>query len=425
MYFRFIAISAALVVVADASTLGDLSPHNAAADTVETRSDQDQLLVAFESGDEEGFQSLIQSGVDLDFQYPDGSTLLMKAIGVTPLSPYASYEERKQRRNEMAKLLILNGANPNLGANGSSPLLEALRGNKIELARLLIENRANPNFIDRFRETSPLIEVARSSSPEAVNIAELLIQHGANPNLEFTHYPLLEALYKKNIGLVNLLIERGANPNIRDLNLGNTPLIIVTRWKEGAESVEIANLLINRGADPNLADTSGHHTPLIDAIRSGHNIAMVELFINNNANVNQAAWETTPLICAIYSGVIDMIQLLIRHGANVDLPSRNGSVTPIIAAVLTGNVDTLNFVLNLGADPNQATQRGETPLKRAVLNGDVEMVKALADHPGVEVDDAYEFAKQTLTLVSAINRVRRAILEAIVKALEPRGPLLK
>lgn len=70
--------------------------------------------------------------------------------------------------------------------------------------------------------------------------------------------------------------------------------------------------------------------------------------------------------CADRSGptndAIAEIARLLKSGADVHMPNRNGKCAVHFAAQLRGDTEVLALLLDAKADINQATHRGHTPL---------------------------------------------------------------
>lgn len=102
--------------------------------------------------------------------------------------------------------------------------------------------------------------------------------------------------------------------------------------------------LLARGADADTEDISGledtspllNTRPLLFAIYHG-NLQMCQLLIENGANVNMVQWASreTPLMQAINHGYYRICQLLIAHNANVNAQDKDGW-TPLIWAAKKG-----------------------------------------------------------------------------------------
>ena len=102
----------------------------------------------------------------------------------------------------------------------------------------------------------PIIYASELKQPE---IVEILLNHGANPNIKRNkdnYNPLLAAAIEGCLSNMKLLLKYGANPNIQDEE-GLTPLMASVN--EGYPSQ--VQLLLDRGADPNISDLY-HATPM-------------------------------------------------------------------------------------------------------------------------------------------------------------------
>ena len=96
-----------------------------------------------------------------------------------------------------------------------------------------------------------------------IEIVRLLLDHGANPNIEENNWvggtPLHWAS-ERNADIVTLLIAHGADPNARvtrpgSHHLGGTPLHWCARQRD--DSAECAEVLLKAGTDPSAVDAAG------------------------------------------------------------------------------------------------------------------------------------------------------------------------
>jgi ankyrin repeat protein len=133
------------------------------------------------------------------------------------------------------------------------------------------------------------------------------------------------------------------------------------------------------GRDKELANTVDHRgeTPLMHAgVYS--DAAMVKLLLEHGANVNIASRDgATPLMRA--AGDFDKAQLLLARGATIDAKSNLGRTPLLIAAAFPGNVRTVQLLLARGANVNDQDQSGDTCLASACKRGDAEMSKVLLE----------------------------------------------
>jgi len=136
------------------------------------------------------------------------------------------------------------------------------------------------------------------------------------------------ATYNHDVVNAKILIDAGADVNIRD-DMKNNPFLYA-----GAEGyIDILKLTIEAGADPSVTNRYGG-TALIPASEHGYVDVIKELLTSTDVDVNHVnnlGW--TALLEAIILGNGDekqqqTVQLLIDHGANVNIPD-NKNVTPL------------------------------------------------------------------------------------------------
>lgn len=110
------------------------------------------------------------------------------------------------------------------------------------------------------------------------------------------------------------LISKGADVNEKDM-FGLTPLIQSTI----VNNITIAEVLLERGANVEQKDVTGQ-TPLQWAVNRRNN-AFTELYLAHKANPNHYSADGQPiLVNPILRGEHDMIQLLVKYGADLRFP---------------------------------------------------------------------------------------------------------
>jgi ankyrin repeat protein len=276
-----------------------------------------------------------------------------------------------RRHPEMMQLLISKGADVNarsidrnyqrhvtaegrpksLDAGGLTPLLYAARENCIACVEVLLQNGADIDLPD----------------PDGVS-------------------PLLVAIMNANWDLARQLIEAGADVNQWDI-FGEAPLFTAidlrSRIDGGRASIDLLNktdgltivkVLLERGADPNR-----------------------QLFFKP-ANVRglMNTRGATPLIRAANNGDLEVVTLLLEHGADATIATADRH-TPI-HAVLTGRaaekqaLELIGVLQKGGADVNvialinhREEIRGGTALHYAVRKRYKEVIRQLASF-GVDLN---------------------------------------
>ena len=176
--------------------------------------------------------------------------------GDTPI-----HRASENRHVVIARLLLKHGADVNaLGKGEWTPLHTASRLGHLEIGKLLLEYGADVNAKD-YEYCTPLYVATwqyvnaqasdgdtppnRTSEDEHVDIAQLLLDHGADPGARGKgQTPLHRALVSGKLGVAQLLLERGVDVDTED-DEGNTAYRIAL--KQGHD--EISQLLAGHGIE--------------------------------------------------------------------------------------------------------------------------------------------------------------------------------
>jgi ankyrin repeat protein len=203
---------------------------------------------------------------------------------------------------------------------------------------------------------------------------------------------LLFAARQGSLETVKVLVGAGADVNKAAVD-GSSPLLVAVQ----NGNYEIGRFLLDRGANPNQFNVKGW-SPLYLAV--------------NNRNA-----LTTAVPAPSTDGVLDFIKLLLDkganpnhqvqvraevHQANTSLWLKEAGATPLLRAALCGDLNVVRLLLSYGADPLIPAADGTTPLMAASGVGwaegftfeyssdqTFELVKLLLDL-GAPVNDANE-----------------------------------
>jgi hypothetical protein len=194
--------------------------------------------------------------------------------------------------------------------------------------------------------------------------------------------PLVEAVEQGDIAEVRRLLDRGEDIDVGRESDGLTPLITAIIMGR----TEIIDLLLDRGANPNAFDDR-QMGPVQLAILVGADVDLVRRLLDAGADPNTgtdsggAGAFFTPLSAAAASGDVELAQLLLDFGADIDGRSQIdlGGWTPLYVAALQSSTDMVEFLLAAGANPNGTFRQGEEfgPLYGAVVGGRADIVRAL------------------------------------------------
>jgi len=89
----------------------------------------------------------------------------------------------------------------------------------------------------------------------------------------------------------------------------------------------------------------------------------------------------TPLHYAAAKGQLDVIELLLKHGADVNARDKNG-YTPLHAAAYYDHADAAGLLIVRGADARVRNNEGKTPLDVARERGRAEVARAIEEYSG-------------------------------------------
>ncbi|KIH93625.1 hypothetical protein SPBR_04134 [Sporothrix brasiliensis 5110] len=233
----------------------------------------------------------------------------------------------QQKRDELVHELLAAGADPNAcDASGVSLLETAVKRNDRALVKTLLERRADPNTRDLYGQHL-VVNVLRDNTLSAADreaMAELLLQHGALGNtndvygvsaLEHAMAPFLEGTPTASVGetelrIPDLLLKQGANSNQRLDKVSGEPTLLT--YAIDHAQLALATMALRHGANANLVDKQGR-TPLTLAVQK-ENVDVVVLLLQHGAIVNQPV-QNLPLDVATAVGNDEIIQLLKAHGA--------------------------------------------------------------------------------------------------------------
>jgi ankyrin repeat protein len=193
---------------------------------------------------------------------------------------------------------------------------------------------------------------------------------------------LADIVIKKDYQAIEQLLSEGIDINTQQPSRGTTVLMIASSYFGYEDCVEY---LIGKGANVNTKNTDGKTALLWSASNSFEN---AKVLIAKGAKVNEAANDgMTPFIQAVFgftSGKvpIEMCELLRDHGANInaELTGRNASGwTALHYAVFNGDTELVEYLIKHGANINKATAEGSTPLFLAKMEDYGEIARILRD----------------------------------------------
>jgi ankyrin repeat protein len=158
---------------------------------------------------------------------------------------------------------------------------------------------------------------------------------------------LFRAINRHDKTQVETLLEKGVKVNIKD-SKGSTPLMKAVINKD----IKITSLLLNNGANPNIGDSK--RTPIEYASLVGP-AEIVELLIKFGADVNTINPESgkTPIFQTAVFNRYKTAEVLLKNGADLSISSRYFSISIIRWALYLKAFDVAKKVLDYGFDWNK------------------------------------------------------------------------
>lgn len=231
-----------------------------------------------------------------------------------------------------------------------------------------------------------------------------LLGHGTSPDAPDRHgfTALARAAQYDRLDLTRLLLDAGADPN-EPCKWGLTPLMIV-------KSVDVAEALLAAGAEVNAVtqfNRSGMEpakTALMKAAQSGR-LAIVELLLAHGADIEMRDTEgrsarVTALSHAALRGQEGAVAVLLARGADVNAYDGRGTTAlhaSLVSTVHGCKVEVVRALLAAGAEVNATTRfswpthTGGTALMEAALHGATDCARVLIEHGAdLEVSSAID-----------------------------------
>ena len=284
------------------------------------------LQLASKEGDTQKVIKLLESGVDVNVQGPNDFTALH----------FAAANENVTAVTE----LLENGANIDAMTN-------------INIVTALLENGAAEVDAKDTRHRTPLSLAANKGQ---LDVVKILLNHGANVNVQdsWNHSPLHESASNGHLEVLKELIKNGANLELKDKHVESTAL--ESAFLGG--HIECVQELLKSGAKiPKKQDINNQFEfePILHHVVSeGSKIPkeMIKILVEHGADIDERdESNNTALHRAIQNVVLEdnrIIKELLKHGANLEA-TNNDKMTPLMSAAYMKNLEVMKILVQHGA----------------------------------------------------------------------------
>ena len=146
----------------------------------------------------------------------------------------------------------------------------------------------------------------------------------------------------------------------------------------------------------------------------GNNVKDKLSDIKGSSNLNSSG-RLTPLHSAANNGNTEIVKLLLKEGAYVDVVDNIG-VTPLFWAVNNNNIETVKLLINEGANVNLVSKYDGTPLYVAVNKRNIKMIELLINEgANVNIPNHLNMSPLHLAVQQAIIYNYTDIVKLLIK----------
>ncbi len=383
---------------------------------------RDTLLhMAAESGHVDIIEFLLANGLEVDAPGAFGRTPLFVALGNNQLeaakllqnhgaNPSAMtrrgrtpiFAAVQNPRDDLMKLLLPHGVDINLkDKQGRAPLHYAAEYGSLATVQLLLREGAAGDVGPDKDGSTPLHLAAPRGDLQMV---KLLLMHGADPNARDAdgRTPMHYAAESGRWGAAQLMVQKGAEVDIADKD-GVTPVHLAALGGH----IRMLNYLIERHVDIHALTNNGD-TALewvinrLERMSTKKNLDMMERGLVNNLDrikVLLRAYIGREIVGAVNSGDCERVtRMLSLYPWVVD--GKRHYRTALTTAVYADNLDMVELLVAHGADPTIPDSRGDTPHETAKKRGYSEIADLLEEYENT-VREMYRFEEENKTFKHA------------------------
>lgn len=286
-----------------------------------------------------------------------------------------------------------------------TPLHEAAREGHSAVVKYLLSKEAEVDARDKYNRTALML----SSSMGAKKVVRALLAAGADPaardalQSSASHY----AAYGGHLGTIDLLIEANADMKSADKN-GLTPFLhacaqghLSTAKRLLADcDVDLKRCGVQKGSALHFAAYNKHLEVVVAILEKAKEQG--DAYVKSLLQMRDDE-KATPLHKAAYSGIGQIVEVLLEHGAEIDAVDMEGA-TPLHKAAFSAEAETVTVLLAHGAAIDKLDNCGGTALFNACYSGSNACIVEFLKHPKIsEVINISDAEGRTPAKAAALN----------------------
>ena len=366
------------------------------------------LMLASQNGHTQVAQLLLKENPDVNIQAKNRWTALMLAS--------------QNGHTHVAELLLKADADVNIqGKNGVTAIMQASKNGHTHVVELLLKADADVN-IQAKNEWTALMLASQNGHTEVVELlVKELVDIDAKEKNGVT--ALMLACYNGHVEVAECLLQSHADPHIlrRDGSTafslaaysGNRDLVNMLLDKAEPTTDEIEKAIVTScyGGHPTLITFLSNKLPhltndqreLLDSCVKG-DLGVVIMKTLDSPDI-PLVLGLTPLMVASSCGHVDIVDVVIQAGANVNEPESHLGFTPLFFAIRGGkSASIIETLLMYGASPNITATTNETPLDVAISIGEMfemnDIIELLIKYGGQTTLQSQERKKSKSSLLT-------------------------
>ena len=310
--------------------------------------------------------------IDLNTRLHNGKTII--------------YAAAMDNRVDLVRILLSKGGDRVVNDVGEALVLAAEKGYHEVIHALMGAT---------IRKISCITALQVAADKGHYDAVKALLACGVDPNCTtyFNETPLYSAAKNGRLDIVEMLVSSGSTYNTDDRNRPSPLQAAVERGH-----LDIVKFLANAFG------LVGNDLVASAAYRS--HLHVLKYLIERDMDVNaHNTYNESPLYCAVRTGDMEAVRLLVESGARVDNPQGMFENRPVHAAVRQPKIDVLKyFVEQCGVDIHVVCVDGKTPLHHATLIERPTSVAYLVDRGGKALCDVQDRSGETALHIALDRR---------------------